>query len=232
LDFTGLVAVDPFDEGSGDTATDISENGYDGVITSGDWVDGVFGGAAEFTGGQSHMAAEGVFSALPNNALTIGAWFQILEHTTYEGVIGGSDPALGGCCQYRIMIEPGFQPFYDAGAHADQTVAGVLVENEVWYHYVMTIDTEVKIYLDGELVGEGVAAADPLPELATPLLVATGESAGTWPLIGYIDEVIVFDRALSEEEVNELRTDGLVVAMAVDARGKLPLQWASMKSAR
>ena len=103
LDFTGLVAAYPFDEGSGDTATDISENGYDGVITSGDWVDGVFGGAAEFTGGQSHMAAEGVFSALPNNALTIGAWFQILEHTTYEGVIGGSDPALGGCCQYRIM---------------------------------------------------------------------------------------------------------------------------------
>jgi len=97
---------------------------------------------------------------------------------------------------------------------------------------VMTIDGDVKIYLDGEVVGEGIAAADPLPELATPLLVGTGESPGTWPLFGLVDEVVVFDRAISEDEVNELKDSGLVVAMAVDARGKLALQWAGLKSDR
>ena len=51
-------------------------------------------------------------------------------------------------------------------------------------------------------------------------------------MTGYIDEVVVFDRAISADEVNELREDGLAIAMAVDARRKLPLQWASMKSAR
>jgi hypothetical protein len=81
-------------------------------------------------------------------------------------------------------------------------------------------------------VGEGVAAADPLPELATPLLIATGESPGTWPLTGYIDEVVVFDRAITAAEVNELMEEGLVSAMAIDARGKLPLQWAGIKAAR
>ena len=232
LDFTGLVAAYTFDEGTGDTAADSSGNGYDGVIMAGDWVDGVFGMAAEFTGGNSHMAAEGVFASNPNNAITLGAWFQLIAHTTYEGVISGSAPAVGGCCHYRIMINPGSSPFYNAGAHADIAVAGTTVEGDRWYHYVMTIDTEVKIYLDGEVVGEGVAAADPLPELATPLLIATGESPGTWPLTGYIDEVVVFDRAITAAEVNELMEEGLVSAMAIDARGKLPLQWAGIKAAR
>ena len=153
LDFTGLVAAYTFDEGTGDTAADSSGNGYDGVIMAGDWVDGVFGMAAEFTGGNSHMAAEGVFASNPNNAITLGAWFQLIAHTTYEGVISGSDPAVGGCCHYRIMINPGSSPFYNAGAHADIAVAGTTVEGDRWYHYVMTIDGEVKIYLDGEVVG-------------------------------------------------------------------------------
>ena len=47
-----------------------------------------------------------------------------------------------------------------------------------------------------------------------------------------VDEVVVFDRAISEDEVNELKDSGLVVAMAVDARGKLALQWAGLKSDR
>ncbi|MBT5533668.1 LamG domain-containing protein [Candidatus Poribacteria bacterium] len=232
LDFDGLIAAYTYDEGSGDTAEDISGNGFDGTIVDGNWVTGVFGEAIEFTGGQSHMFADGVLSSVPNNAITLGAWFQLQDHPAYEGIIGGSDPDLGGCCQYRIMIEPGFAPFYNAGAHTDVTVAGVVTEGGVWYHYVMTIDGDVKIYLDGEVVGEGIAAADPLPELATPLLVGTGESPGTWPLFGLVDEVVVFDRAISEDEVNELKDSGLVVAMAVDARGKLALQWAGLKSDR
>ena len=236
LDFTGLIAAYTFDEGSGDTAEDISGNGHEGIISAGDWTDGVFGGAAEFTGGQSHMAADDVFLALPNNAITVGAWFQLLEHTTYEGIISGSEAGVGEvapeCCQYRIMINPGFSPFYNAGGHTDVPVAGVTVEQETWYHYVMTIDGDVKIYLDGELIHESLAINDPLPELATPLLVATGEGPGTWPLTGYVDEVVVFDRALTEDEVNELKDDGLVIAMAVDARGKLPLSWAGIKAGR
>ncbi len=236
LDGTDMIALYPMDEGSGDTTEDISGNGHEGVITDGSWVSGVYGEAVEFSGGQSHMAADGVFSSLPNNAITLGAWFQMLGHTTYEGIIGGSEAGIGEingeCCQYRLMVNPGSSPFYNAGGHTDVTVAGVIVEEGVWYHYAMTIDGEVKVYLDGELIHESLAVNDPLPELATPLLVATGESAGTWPLTGYVDEVFVFGRALSEEEIIEIKDGSIVVTLAVDARGKLPLQWASMKAAR
>ena len=236
LDFDGLIAAYPFDEGSGDTAGDISGNGFDGEIIAGNWVTGVFGEAVEFTGGQSHMFADDVFSSLPNNAITIGAWFQLQDHPTYEGIISGSEAGIGEvrgeCCQYRIMVNPGFSPFYNAGGHTDVSVAGTLVEGGIWYHYVMTIDGDVKLYLDGELIHESLAVNDPLPELATPLLVGTGESPGTWPLFGLVDEAVVFDRAITEGEVNELKDDGLIVAMAVDARGKLALQWGGLKAAR
>ena len=103
LDDADMIAAYLFDEGSGDTAADISGNGYEGVISAGGWVEGVYGEAVEFTGGQSHMAAADVFLALPNNAITIGAWFQLREHATYEGIIGGSEPDVGEnageCCQ-------------------------------------------------------------------------------------------------------------------------------------
>ncbi|MBT3266133.1 LamG domain-containing protein [Candidatus Poribacteria bacterium] len=237
LDMSGLIAAYPMDEGSGTTAADISGNGYDGVITDGAWTSGVYGEAVEFTGGQSHMAADGVLSSLPNNAISLGAWFQLQAHTTYEGIIGGSEEGVGEvsgeCCQYRLMVDPGFAPFYNAGGHQDVAVADASVEEGVWYHYAMTIgDGAVTVYIDGQVIAESDAVNDPLPELATPFLVGTGESAGTWPLTGLVDEVFVYDRALSGTEVNEIMGASLASSTAVDARGKLPLQWAAMKSAR
>ncbi|MEO2003638.1 MAG: LamG domain-containing protein [Candidatus Poribacteria bacterium] len=236
LDMNGLIAAYPMDDGSGAVAVDVSGNGHDGVITEGTWVAGVYGEAVQFSGGQSHMAAEGVLASLPNNAISIGAWFQLQAHTTYEGIISGSEAGVGAvsgeCCQYRIMIDPGFSPFYNAGGHQDVTVSGANVEEGVWYHYALTIDGTVTLYLDGAVVAESNAVNDPLPELGTPLLVGTGEGPGTWPLTGLVDEVFVYDRALSAAEVNAIMGESLAASTAVDARGKLPLSWAAMKSAR
>ncbi len=109
LDSEGLIAAYPMNEGDGDEVKDISQNEYHGRLLSGaGWYKGADaptgGFAVEFVGGQSHMAADNVFSSLPNNAITIGAWFYLTNHTTYEGILSGSEggkgtPA-GNCCQY------------------------------------------------------------------------------------------------------------------------------------
>lgn len=238
LDSEGLIAGYPMNEGGGDEVKDISGNEYHGTLNGADWhksADAPTGGfAVEFTGGQSHMAAENVFSSLPNNAVSMGAWFYLTNHTTYEGILSGSEAGKGnppgGCCQYRIMVNPGFLPFFDAGTHADVAVQGFTVEEERWYHYVMTIgDEKVFIYMDGENIHENVPKSDPLPELATPLLIGTGESPGTWPLTGYVDDAFVFDRVLSQEEVEEIMSDGLEGALSVSPKGKLASRWAALK---
>ena len=238
LDSTGLIAAYPMNEGEGDQVADISGNSFDGTLTNADWLidDGAptGGTAIEFKGGNSHMAAPNVFASLPNNAISMGAWFYLTNHSTYEGILSGSEAGkgnpAGGCCQYRIMINPNFNPFFDAGTHADVAVGGVTVEEERWYHYVMTIgDGEVFIYLDGENIHEDTPKSDPLPELATPLLVATGENPGTWPLTGYVDDAFVFDRVVSEAEVNEIMLDGLEGALSVDPKGRAAVRWARLK---
>ncbi len=238
LDSEGLIAGYPMNEGDGDAVKDISGNEYHGTLNGADWhksADAPTGGmAVEFTGGQSHMAADNVFSSLPNNAVSMGAWFYLTNHTTYEGILSGSEGGKGNppgaCCQYRIMVDPSSRPFFDAGTHADVAVGGFTVEEERWYHYVMTIgDGKVFIYMDGDDIHDDVPKSDPLPELATPLLVGTGENPGTWPMTGYVDDVFVFDRVLSQEEVVEIMNEGLEGALSVSPKGKLASRWAALK---
>lgn len=234
LDTKGLLAVFTFDEGKGDTSKDIV-NGNVATIVNGKWVKGVFGQAVELTGGQSVARAPGLYKKLPNNAISIGAWFQLLAHTTYEGIIGGSEPGKGAiageCCQYRIMIDPGFHPFYNAGGHRDISVATVTVAQKRWYHYVMTIGKgKVLIYLDGKVIHESAPVNDPLPELNTDFLVGTGENPGTWPLTGYVDEAFIFDRAITADEVTTIMKAGFVQALAVSPKGKLAARWADLKT--
>lgn len=234
LDSKGLLAVFTFDEGKGDTAKD-EVNGNVATIVNGQWQKGVFGQAVELTGGQSVARSPGLFSKLPNNAISIGAWFQLLSHTTYEGIIGGSEAGKGAvageCCQYRIMVDPGFHPFFNAGGHKDVSVGAFTVEQKKWYHYVMTIGKgKVIIYMDGKNIHENVPANDPLPELNTDFLIGAGENPGTWPLKGLIDEAFIFDRAITEDEVKEIMDDGFSLALAVDPKGKTATLWGALKA--
>ncbi|MBM3215255.1 LamG domain-containing protein [Candidatus Poribacteria bacterium] len=233
LDTKGLLAAFTMDEGKGDTTTDVVK-GVKGTIVNGKWVKGPFGQAVELTGGQSVVTAPGLFSKLPNNAISVGSWFQLQSHTTYEGIIGGSEAGVGAvkgeCCQYRIMINPGFNPFYNAGGHNDVSVASTVVEQKKWYHYVMTIGKgKVLIYLDGKVIHESAPVNDPLPELKTDFMVGTGEKPGTWPLTGYVDEAFIYDRAITEAEVNEIMKKGFSVALAVSPKGKMAAAWADLK---
>ena len=46
---------------------------------------------------------------------------------------------------------------------------------------------------------------------------------------GAIDEVVLDDRSLSEEEINELIEDGMAVALDVQPGGKLVTTWSQIK---
>lgn len=234
LDTKGLLAVFTYDEGKGEKTTDIV-NGKVGTIVAGKWVKGVFGQAVELTGGQSVVTSPGLWAKLPNNAISIGSWFYLLSHTTYEGIIGGSEAGKGAvapeCCQYRIMINPSFNPFINAGGHQDVSIVGTTVEQKKWYHYVMTIGKgKVIVYLDGKVIHEGAPVNDPLPELGTDFMVGTGEAPGTWPMTGYADESFIFDRAITEAEIGTIMKQGFAVALAVSPKAKLAATWADLKT--
>jgi hypothetical protein len=102
---------------------------------------------------------------------------------------------------------------------------------DAWYHVVNTFDNgDVKFYMDGVLVGEG-AAESPLTGNDLSFKVAA-DSNGANLFLGIIDEVRVYNRALSEAEVGQnFAADGLDTA-AINPGEKLAHTWGEIKAAK
>ena len=57
-----------------------------------------------------------------------------------------------------------------------------------------------------------------------------GCDIGNYWMTGVIDEVLLYDRALSEKEINELIEDGMVVTLDVQPGRKLVTTWSQIKA--
>ena len=220
----GLILAFPFDEGKGETVKDVSGKDFVGKGSKTKWTDGKFGKALEFNGKDAHVEVPGgVIADLPNNQISFGAWFFLIGHNGYDRMVTmtGILAQVGEkCCRYRIMATSGMNPFYDMGEHADIGVGTFTFKVKKWYHYVATYDSkEVKIFVDGELI-HTQAKKVKLPEFETPLLVGTGEAPGVHPTHGLVDEMFVYDRAISQQEIKD-SIDGFEVILRIKPRGKL-----------
>jgi len=199
-----LVLNLTFNEGLGTTANDSSADaGHDNDATlyGAQWSSGKVGAALAFDGVDDYVrnsSPEGLdFSS--TNEMSIEAWFMLTGHSGYDGVVSLND----GSCAYRLMVDPDLHPFYDPGAHHDQVVGSYTFALNAWYHYVMTVKGggNAVIYVNGEPIStspSGVPAT--LPD-GSDILIGAGEAPGVHHLCGIIDEVRVYNRALSAVEV-------------------------------
>ena len=103
---------------------------------------------------------------------------------------------------------------------------GVELEEQVWRHLTGTLGGGVmKLYLDGEFqkemnVGAPIGSNSPETEI--------GNAAADGGFVGKIDEVMIYNRALTDDEVKQnFNAQGL----SVDAAGKAAARWAELKSA-
>ena len=121
------------------------------------------------------------------------------------------------------------------GADVDTTVSlpNLGLKPDTWYHVVGTFDDEaLKVYLDGELVGE-----KPTPKNG-PVMVwndnnieiggrpDTNNGANLYK--GLLDELAVYDRALTAEEVETVMNARDI--LTVDIAGKLTTTWGALKA--
>jgi hypothetical protein len=78
-----------------------------------------------------------------------------------------------------------------------------------WLHLAGTYDgTTVKCYVNAQVVGTELAAAIPLSQDSNDLAIANKADADDTPLNGTVDDVRVYNRALTAAEVAYLATDG------------------------
>jgi hypothetical protein len=85
------------------------------------------------------------------------------------------------------------------------------LETGRWYHVAMTYDgSRLRSFLNGQLEGS-IAAPGPILTSAEPFRIG-GEGSGPWYFTGSVDELSLYNRALSESEVAAI--------YAADAGGK------------
>ena len=98
-----------------------------------------------------------------------------------------------------------------------------------WHYVVMTRDKKGKLrgYIDGKKVVEGDSQKP--GENDEDVSVGAGGGGVRYWLIGAVDEPAIFDRALSEAEINELMDNGMQAVLAVNTSNKLAITWGNIK---
>jgi len=195
----GLVGHWAFDDGQGTTAQDTSGNNNDGTLNGGArWVEGAVGGAIEFNGTDAYVGT-GVSLLNSMSQFTLAGWVS-------AGNPGSSRIGLFG---QNDLIEMGFMSGNSEiwTAVTGTTTTGWPFENYTWHHLAAVANgTDMRIYHDGQLVVTGAAATANFGTSTYAFNIGGGgvwDATGNW-FIGMIDDVRVYNRALTPDDVVEL----------------------------
>jgi hypothetical protein len=229
LDLKRLLLFYPCDEGGGEVLKDASGRGFDAALPKAKWEAGVFDKAIRLQKTNSEVKGDIISSVGKTGEISMMCWVNMTVHTTYNGLISIEAPEAG-CCEFRLMIDPTKNPFWDAGRHADKKLGNFAFELKKWYHYAMAANGEVtKIYVDGKFIGEQVESFKLPTFKEVTIYVGTGEAPGTWTVEDLaMDEIMIWDKALDEKEM-KMVMEGSKVFMAVNTSGKLATTWAGLK---
>ncbi|MDE0635386.1 MAG: LamG domain-containing protein [Candidatus Poribacteria bacterium] len=227
----GLVGAWLFDDGTGNTVSDSSGNEHHGELVQGapKWVDGKFGRAMNFGG--TDMVTVPDNDALDLTSFTIAAWINSPATSGRWHVIAAKEARNPTGRNYGI-----FGHVNNGSIHYSFTSNGwksfdapTNVTDGSWHHVAATYEKpNFKLYIDGELDAEVAPNADPESN-DSPLYIG-GCDIGNYWMTGTIDEVVLYDRALSEAEIAELITDGMASVTPVEPAGKLVTTWSRIKA--
>ncbi len=214
---TGLVAEYHFD---GD-AKDSSGNGNDGVIYGATFVDGKLGKALALNGIDEYVKIPNAASLNPIQ-ITVEAWIKAKPKNDYILVIDkshGATDSTGWVMQIWTNGSITFVYCGSSGVGGGCVSPGIgvfstsIVTDDVWHHVVGTFDgTNTKIYIDGVLQNS-------VPYIGTPQINNRDVHIGMWWgggtaarfFNGLIEEVRIYNRALSADEVSANYQAGRIV---------------------
>ncbi len=193
---------------SGDEhALDI-HNGNHGTLMGGaTFASGYIGQAFSFDDIDDYVwAPSNGIAELQELTIELWVWIDELEYSmqrfvTLEGAKavlrhdGVTDSWWAGLGQLHFYMNFGGAPWLEEDDLYDIRVNGVL-EAETWYHVAGTYDgSTMRLYLDGELLDSN--------DVSGTLFCCNGVHLSWWnePLDGLLDEVGIYNRALSAEEI-------------------------------
>ena len=225
---------------------DVSGNGHDAVMLNKPaLVNGQFGKAVEFNAGRKN------YLKVPHHedfdldeAISISVWvkrpprLQALDVAPYfileKGGEWQRDRPTFGIALHKVFNNM-FYFWYKGGF---QGVNGI--KDDQWHHYVVVAkdgERDPAMYIDGELKevehrdGQRVIALEPSPGRALHIGAALPELFHSWTN-NTIDDLAIFNVALSQADVERLGRGIDNSIFAVSPLSKLTTTWAALKQSR
>ena len=200
------IGVWLLDEGSGTKLADSSGRRHDGTVTNPRWVPGRHGQALEFAGGSDIAVIPDTPELNLRDAVTLTCWLKLTADTgTWQFPVTKylNENQLRN---YGFYLRPGelspaWSASYEDGTFHHNDVAGAPgFEVGRWYHLAASYDMfdgRVRLWIDGARVIDQAVPYGALKTTTAPLRFGVGTK-------GVIDEVRVYPRALSDDEVAAL----------------------------
>ncbi len=231
----GLILYFSFDEASGNTVKDETGGGNDGLITGADIAtDEVVHGKGSLycDDGGDGVTVES-FPALENyqdNSYLFWLNFTVPGTGGWDQIIAkkapGSDrsPGIWTCNRVTLHIHYRFNPGNAGSLCVGPEGEGDEFATGDWHHIAGVKEgTNFKFYIDGEVVDEQTVPASHVQGEEKLYIGQTNYNSAKF----YLDELFVYDRALSADEVSDIMSGALT---PVEPKDKLSTTWGQLKT--
>jgi hypothetical protein len=223
-----LVGEWLFNEGSGDIAKDTSGNNNDGTIDKAQWTkDGKYGAALKFDGATSSVVIKHADILVPQDAATVTVWAYLSKA-----------PAAGAI--ESIFSKGGNHKDFDLQVESDMLIKWYVSSTPTNYNVISKTQMPLNewVFIAATYVAKDAISLYVNGKLENTTKMAEGRDASSEPIRigisfwanrfwnGMLDEVRLFDTALSEADIKEMMTK----ETPVDPAGRLTVSWGKIKS--
>lgn len=212
----------------GQTVNDVFGENHGTIIGDPQSIPGHLGEGLDF-GGQPDCVELPQIMAIGENPVTYETWMMKSGNVGWQYLMTNKNDFHNNFFRLGLNENNGQIRFY---TEQDNELNTKFVSNEdfvdgEWHHIVATRDGDQgKIYVDGTLITEGDTMDGDIGGDDTNWYLAQDGNTNGY-LIGAMDEVRIYSRALTAEEVKKnFESDGNV---AVNAQYKLSTTWAAIK---
>ncbi|MFW6256723.1 MAG: LamG domain-containing protein [Bacillota bacterium] len=163
------------------------------------YAEGISGQGIKFDGKSGVLLPEDLIT---DNTYSVSLWVKpdaFTHHTpAFYGAVSGTEwisLVPGGISNIEETILWSGENWYDGNT-------GMLIEKEEWTHLAFTVDNgDVSVYVDGEEMHSG----EEFPEIFSGSgTFALGVNWWDEPYVGMMDELRIYDTAISAEQISEL----------------------------
>jgi hypothetical protein len=200
----GLVLELHFNELAGSTVYDLSGNNNNGTIYGATRVQEGFGRALSFDGIDDYVLVPDSVSLRLTSSFTIMAWIypKSAGENNYGRILAKYSESY-----YSVQMEAGTRVSMGIASTTYAVTPLGSVPFNTWSHIAFTFDktlpvNQIKAYVNGVLKATGTRTTD-VPTSTDPLYIGNRVDL-TRTFDGLIDEVCIYNRALSEDEIKAI----------------------------